>query len=747
MTACLLLTIRFHGDGQGCARFHGSGQGKPEWPPSPARLFQALVAGSARGRRLTDGAVGAFEWLEALPPPVIAAPPGRQGMRLSLFVPNNDADTVRDPRDVSEIRTKKVVQPILFDEEVPLLYVWSVEGDEPQARCIVEAANDLYQLGRGVDLAWAVGELVESEAFESRLSAYGGTIHRPEIDGSVGRLACPTHGSIVSLVERHHWSRLTRGGAGRSTAMLYRNPPKPIFRQVGYERTCRRAIFELREPQEDTRAYAIPLHRAVALTAAIRDAAAAKLAAALPDQAEEIDRLLVGRRAAATSSPTENRARLLPVPSIGHEFADHSIRRIVLEVPSGAAIAAADVEWAFSGLRVAIGQEPPFILVATNSMDMIGHYRGPARRWRTVTAAALPHGASRRRIEPTRRRAEAKAGNERRQEEGGAVAAVHDALRHARVRACAVAVEVRREPFEARGARADRFADARFTKERLWHVAIELDRSVEGPLVLGDGRFLGLGVMAPVREDLPVTEPARSGVAAQSDGLPRIRFASTPIGLYEVAIDRDEGDSFALARALRRAVMARAQADLGRGRLGRFFSGHATDEDCASGSDSNHVAFHWDPVRRRLLILAPHWLDRRSLHLGERRHVQTLDRALRDLTELRAGAHGRFVVQCRPIRALDPLLREARAWRSVTPYAVTRHRKRASAAEALIEDVVAECTRRAFPRPAVTVEEVRGVPGRGLEGRVQIRFAVGVQGPIAIGRTRYLGGGLFEPTS
>ena len=80
------------------------------------------------------------------------------------------------------------------------------------------------------------------------------------------------------------------------------------------------------------------------------------------------------------------------------------------------------------------------------------------------------------------------------------VAAVHVALRQAGVRGVAVEVRVQREPFDGRGFRAEVFADGtRFEKERLWHIELTLDRPVTGPLVIGDGRFLGLGVMAPAR--------------------------------------------------------------------------------------------------------------------------------------------------------------------------------------------------------------------------------------------------------
>ena len=48
----LVLTVRFLDD-----RYHGllDRGGPPEWPPSPFRLFQALVAGVARRGELVIG--------------------------------------------------------------------------------------------------------------------------------------------------------------------------------------------------------------------------------------------------------------------------------------------------------------------------------------------------------------------------------------------------------------------------------------------------------------------------------------------------------------------------------------------------------------------------------------------------------------------------------------------------------------------------------------------------------------------
>src|ERR1700728_3852284 len=111
--AALLIFVRFH-DG----RYHG----RPDWPPSPARLFQALVSGAARREMLEEEDRHAFVWLESLEAPVIAAPPMRAGQSFRNFVPNNDLDAIGgDPGRVGEIRAPKLFRPILFDADTPLL--------------------------------------------------------------------------------------------------------------------------------------------------------------------------------------------------------------------------------------------------------------------------------------------------------------------------------------------------------------------------------------------------------------------------------------------------------------------------------------------------------------------------------------------------------------------------------------------------------------------------------------------------
>src|SRR6266446_4634516 len=77
--------------------FHGrKDAGAPEWPPSPLRLFQGIVAaGAARWAGDFDAKLGpALRWLESQSPPLIAAPTCEVCAPYRLSVPNNAMDIV-----------------------------------------------------------------------------------------------------------------------------------------------------------------------------------------------------------------------------------------------------------------------------------------------------------------------------------------------------------------------------------------------------------------------------------------------------------------------------------------------------------------------------------------------------------------------------------------------------------------------------------------------------------------------------
>lgn len=726
----LLISIRVH-DGF----YHGSG----EWPPSPARLFQALVAGAARGENLSQHEAAAFKWLESLDAPLIVVPSALKGQLFRNFVPNNDLDAMGgDPKRIGEIRTAKPVRAYIFDAAQPLLYAWTFEPDadaERHARAISEIAANLYQFGRGVDMAWATGEVVNE--VDTRLRTNGGVLWRPNKGGSGTELSCLRPGSLTSLTERFKAMRrrFKPIGVGKKATLLFTQAPKPYFRQVRYNSQSAFLFFEIRN---DGGFVSQPLVCVGALTEKVRDLAVKRLKASVwrrddPKREALADKIFVGRD--SQEPDKARRIRIAPLPSIGHAQTERSIRRVLVAVPPDCSITTSDVAWAFSGLALDFDAETGevsddgAVLVSADDRKMLLHCgvegAEPARLWRTVTPAALPERAARRRIDPRRIREEAKGGAERMREHEAADWAVRQALRHAGISVPVQAVRVQREPFEARGQRAEAFASGtRFAKERLWHVEIAFAQPVPGPLLIGDGRYLGLGLMAPVRH---------------TDGV--FAFAITH-GLT------DQAEPLNLARALRRAIMARVQEKLGNHDiLPIFFTGHALDGAPAQSGRHEHLAFLFDAPRKRLLIVAPHILACHEAFSAESQHLRTLVGALEGFHELRAGRAGRVSLVSHSINIEDdPLFARSKTWESLTPYRVTRHAKLKDAAAALEADLLAECRRAGLPQPRVEVAKTFAKPGVGLFGLAKLRFHGATPGPVLLGRDRHFGGGLFVGT-
>lgn len=716
MTRYLTIHVRAHE-----GRYHGDG----DELPSPFRLFQALVAGAGISGPLDQQTKEALTWFEGLPhAPIIASPRLARGQAVTMFMPNNDLDKFGgDVRNIAKTRgAQKVWRPRHFDAAVPWIYAWPLADDGTNhAGKICALAEKLYQLGRGVDMAWAWGEVLDEAALDTQLVEYNGIVRRPSVGDGL-QLACPEKGSFESLERRYQAPRFRTDSGQR----VFVQQPKPIYRQISYESPPVRHVFELRSSADSER-IAWPFEGASSLVVAAREAARGRLSTAMPDRLHDVDRHFVGRKAdGSNAAPAESRVRIIAIPSIGMHHADRAIRRLLVEIPASCPLRSEDVRWAFSGAELT-GEVKDVFLSPSAEDDMLLHYGvgTRARVFRSVTPMVLPEEGKRRRIEPTRKLMEAKRGFERVDEISGARAAVVQALRHAGVSAAAESIRLQREPFDGAGARVEPFAEGtRFAKERLWHVEIAFGIPVKGPLLLGDGRFLGLGLMAPARDVVPGAH-----AFAITDGL---------VG---------QPEPLDIARALRRAAMARVQTTLGkRERLEPFFSGHAADGAPVRRSRSSHLTFAFEPDFPTLLILAPHVVERRAPTPRELGHLRTLDAALEGFCELRAGHAGILSLSAAPIGELDDsLLGRSRLWRTITPYVVTRHAKSGAATEALAADVRAECRRLGLPEPRVESSNVRGAPGIGLTGNVMLLFERCVAGPLLLGRTRYLGGGLFRP--
>lgn len=720
MVQSLLLSVRFH-DG----RYHGAG----DWPPAPARLFQALVAGAAKGAELSDTDKAALEWLEVLEAPVIAVPASRKGQSFGNFVPNNDLDAVGgDPRRIDKLRTEKNIRPHIFNTEIPLLFIWTFNSgatDEGRARTVCRMAEKLYQLGRGVDMAWAWAEILGESEIAEHLARYGGVVYRPSKGVNGTALLCPRKGSLTSLKERYYanMTRFSYIKEGKKVQQLFSQPPKPRFAKILYNVPPCRLLFELRTVTGDESFMPWPPVRIAEIVVKLRDKVVGRLKDALPEEAGKIDRVFIGR--GATEADKAVRVRIVPLPSIGHIHADHAIRRLLVEVPPNCPLRVDDIAWAFSGLEE-IDQSTGEILwnlVRTEEHKMLDHFgigdseRNGFHLWRTITPAALPVMRTGRRTKGARRAAS----------EAKTARAVGQALRHVGVTTPATSIRVQREPFDRNGARAEEFAmPERFMARGLHHVEIAFSQAVRGPLVIGNGRYLGLGLMAPEKDslgDVLVCPIASKTSIANKDAAP-------------------------LLHGVRRALMALSRDD--NNHVPRLFSGHEPDSTPARSGGHEHVFLaaddaDGDGLIDRLIVAAPWACDHTSR--GSRKARACFDRVVMELVEVRAGRLGVISLgSAHLLEAGDPLVGPARKWGSRTPYRPTRHARRGKELDAVVmRDVMDECKRRGLPKPEVELLECNAGPNGGnLAARLRLCFAVAVEGPIMLGRDSHSGGGLFS---
>src|SRR5947209_6179587 len=171
----LNLTVTF-----AASRYHGRiGEDELEFPPSPSRLFQALIAGShcgAYGLVHTGERDRALQWLESLEPPVIKMPAGRQtGKGIRNYVPNNDdlLPLAHVPNS-GHVRTAKSFLAMVFPAGSALSYRWHFEDDEKarkNARVICSMARLVTHLGQHQDIVYARGEVTEDEATTEQANA------------------------------------------------------------------------------------------------------------------------------------------------------------------------------------------------------------------------------------------------------------------------------------------------------------------------------------------------------------------------------------------------------------------------------------------------------------------------------------------------------------------------------------------------------------------------------------------------
>ncbi len=525
----------------------------PEWPPHPARLFSALVATWADSDDPDPRERQALEWLESQPPPSIRASEATPRSTATHFVPVNDArifsqrsyndrarrievllaeinearsrgttqtkltslDTkLRKQQDVSQMissvgntpvrsavnimppgwmSTSKDVRtgqarayPSVTPEDPRIIYMWKSDPTAKAARVIDRLCVRLTRLGHSSSLVSC--RVVSDDPIPTHVPGAGVDVLRSIRSGQLA--------ALEGEYKKH------KGNKPRTL------PFTPVrYRQVKPARTELAVVGPHTSGEWLVLAFIrgsrrFPATMAVEVAKALRGAVFRHATDPMPEGLSGHS-----RRGRPSTNP---HIGFLPLPWVGHEHSDGRLMGTAIAMPeqldteSRLALLRAVGKWesVADPLTLTLGRrgilEMERIVGASPLVTLRpGPWRRPSLRWMSATPIALPtHPGT---LGSGTAAARAKAWT--RAEQAVIASCRHIGLPepvNVVITFASLLPGARPAPtfptFRQRGPGGKPVA------RRLVHAAVTFDRPVVGPIVLGSGRYLGLGLMRPVAE-------------------------------------------------------------------------------------------------------------------------------------------------------------------------------------------------------------------------------------------------------
>lgn len=515
MNSVLCLTLRFLDP---VPRFHGRGDdGDPEWPPSPLRLFQALVSASAtrwRENQFREYARPALQWLETIQPSVVTPRVPAESFGYRMYVPNNSGDLMTaawargdTETSMAKFRVEKDVRPTHLNGEAVRFLFPLPNGACPHFEVLQAAARSVTHLGWGIDMVAGNADLLtESEAAELK-----GEVWRPASDQSGTALRVPKEGTLDALMEKHQkfLGRLSEGG-------FKPVPPLSMFHVVGYRRATDPssrpfAAFRILKPDASGMRSFDTLRRTRDVAGMIRHA----VAAAARDQGwteERINVFVHGKTPDGSKPPngqtSPDRFHYLPLPTINPLGRVESIRRVVIAAPPHCGQQTAWARRAMAGAELVNHNGVAALLTILPGSDywVLQQYIEKSRTWSTVTPVILP-GYD----DPDHLRRKLKDGRDAETQKRylARLDARMDELLRKSFRQAGYSSELiehaeldwRDVGFRPGVELASRYLPPKNLENKpRYHVRVRFPHAIPGPVVVGSGRFRGFGLFARTDE-------------------------------------------------------------------------------------------------------------------------------------------------------------------------------------------------------------------------------------------------------
>jgi CRISPR-associated protein Csb2 len=501
--------------------YHGRGdEGEPEWPPSPLRLYQALVAAAAgrwNERGKIETARACLLWLEKQSAPTIIAAEVVKGSNYRSYVPDNIGDHAagawsRGNPDAFIKRTEKDIQPLWFRRENAIHYLWAIpEGEsafEAFKETLSQTVRSITHLGWGIDMVVADARIFDATA----IGKLGGDHWLPGDNGGKS-LRSPMHGTLENL-EQHYEMFLNRLRPDRFSPV----PPLARFRTVQYRGSKD-------SPYHSFAAFSLLKVDASGFRAFDPVRNGMKVAGMLRHSAGQI----LGKDALADAvmghGETESgRVAFVPLPTI--EFRGEGKPKVIGSVRRALLIGVRGFQKTdLMRLAQGIASEPlreegtedevALLSRLPNTDNMVKEYLRGSTTWATVTPMILPGyddpRGYRKRLNAAATGGEALSPDAQKELLGKLDERIEGLIRKAILQggfskeiARAALVEWSGSGFWAGVDLASRYSvPEKLRRYRRVHVRIRWrdDKgeviTVPGPLCLGSGRFVGLGLFAP----------------------------------------------------------------------------------------------------------------------------------------------------------------------------------------------------------------------------------------------------------
>ncbi|GIE91580.1 type I-G CRISPR-associated protein Csb2 [Actinoplanes regularis] len=439
---------------------------RSEWPPHPARVFSALRA-AARGEQ----DLGVLRWLESQPPPVVIASELAVEHRRQSWVVTNRLE----PKGGSQFhpgranRLRSRVRALPSNPMVQL--AWPAQADAEQIARVDQMARRIPYLGRSTGVA-----LVSASSTAQSTVPDGHVVFEPcELMDSEMSLRVPYLGFVDALdsqfeADRPAWE------VSRSRA--YRRRP------VGEQAVAAATGGITPSVYEDVLVFRFSGLRpqaqlAVSLTEALRSAVLRAAGGTAPTA-------LHGHHA-----PGRPHVAFLALPDVGHEHADGHLLGLAVAVPELPRPERAAVVRSVLALRDRNGNGVVTLPVPRlgqiellYDLGLVRPWGASPQRWRRGSkqwVSATPVVLDRYPKRPEQ--------------------VTEEVLRCLRTVGLPepLQVQVSVEPLLPGAARLRPVDLPRQSRGKLFrHIGVTFDRQVSGPVLVGAGRYLGVGLLAPV---------------------------------------------------------------------------------------------------------------------------------------------------------------------------------------------------------------------------------------------------------